>query len=104
MLRHVDRQIVTDVSEQRTTSIFILFYSMNALVLDFYSFVFIILTIEYSEESQSFDNFLFRFNEMCVLIFSTTFVSNISDSNNNSARFYHKHSYKSSYKVPVILA
>jgi hypothetical protein len=29
------RQIVPDVSEQRTTSIFILFYSKNTLVLDF---------------------------------------------------------------------
>jgi hypothetical protein len=29
-------------------------------------------------------------HKMCVLIFSTTFVSNISHSKNNSVRYYHK--------------
>jgi len=41
-------------------------------------------------------------HKMCVLIFSTTFVRNISDSKKNSER-YDQNVYWSSCKVPVIV-
>jgi hypothetical protein len=41
-------------------------------------------------------------HKICVLIFSTTFISNISHSNKNSATYRHKRE-KSSYKVYVML-
>ena len=41
---------------------------------------------------------------MCVLIFSTTFIWNISHSKNKSARYFHKHEKRCHVKYSLFLS